>query len=192
MLSSTVSSGSSRRPSGTIASPAWRIFSGRRPASSRPSSVTDPPSGLQHAADREHEARLAGAVRPEQRRDLARVRSSSETLVHDRVPAARDAEVREAERAVAHAPAPRVLDPRTWLASRRPPRCRGRRGSRARRAAPRPSGRRRSACRSRARRSSRSTPDTRLMSWSTRIVSAPISLGDPADHLAEVLGLLVG
>ena len=34
--------------------------------------------------------------------------------------------------------------------------------------------------------------DTRLMSWSTRITSAPVSLGDPPDDGGEVLGLLVG
>src|SRR3984957_2623442 len=45
MLSSTDRSGSSRRPSGTIATPAARIFSGRLPASSRPSTVTDPGRG---------------------------------------------------------------------------------------------------------------------------------------------------
>ena len=32
---------------------------------------------------------------------------------------------------------------------------------------------------------------TRLMSWSTRITSAPNSLGDPLDHAGHVLGLLV-
>src|SRR5215831_7758769 len=42
MLSSTVRSGSSRRPSGTIAIPAARIRSGRRPAKSWPSSMTEP------------------------------------------------------------------------------------------------------------------------------------------------------
>ena len=46
MLSSTDRSGSSRRPSGTIATPAARIFSGRRPASSMPSRDTDPGRGL--------------------------------------------------------------------------------------------------------------------------------------------------
>jgi hypothetical protein len=46
MFSSTDRSGSSRRPSGTIATPAARIFSGRRPASSVPSSATEPGLGL--------------------------------------------------------------------------------------------------------------------------------------------------
>ena len=44
-FSSTVSSGNNRRPSGTTATPAWRIRSGRRPTSSRPSRTTEPPSG---------------------------------------------------------------------------------------------------------------------------------------------------
>src|SRR5580692_3509501 len=45
MLSSTDRSGSRRRPSGTIATPAARIFSGRLPASSTPSSETEPGRG---------------------------------------------------------------------------------------------------------------------------------------------------
>ena len=82
-LSSTVSSGSSRRPSGTTATPAWRMRSGRRPVRSRSSSVHRAAGGAQHSADREHEARLAGAVGPQQRRHLAR-RDVQRNTVHDR------------------------------------------------------------------------------------------------------------
>ena len=71
MLSSTVSSGSSRRPSGTIAIPARRIRSGRRPARSRPSRSTDPARGLSTPPTASTRLDLPGAVRPEQRGHLA-------------------------------------------------------------------------------------------------------------------------
>ena len=108
-------------------------------------------------------------------------------VVQHAAAAARDAELLEAQlgpvalRRVA-------LSPRS---SRRPP-CRGRRASRSRRAAPRPSARWRSACRSRAPRSSSQHAETRLMSWSTRITSAPNCSGILLDHAGQVLGLLVG
>ena len=50
----------------------------------------------EHAADGEHERRLAGAVRAEQRRDLAR-RDRQRDVVQDAAAAARDAEILEAE-----------------------------------------------------------------------------------------------
>ena len=59
--------GSSWRPSGTIATPAARICSGRRRVRSSSPSTTLPRAGAEHAADRQDERRLPGAVRPEQR-----------------------------------------------------------------------------------------------------------------------------
>ena len=70
---------------------------GRLPASRGSSSSTEPPRGLQHAADREHQARLAGAVGTEQRGDLAGG-ISSDTLAHDVAPAARDDEIARSDR----------------------------------------------------------------------------------------------
>ena len=71
-LSSTVSAGSSRRPSGTTATPAARIRSGRLPREVGVAEQDLAGSRAQHAGDGEHERRLAGAVRAEQRRHLAR------------------------------------------------------------------------------------------------------------------------
>ena len=85
----TVSSGSSRRPSGTIAMPAPRIRSGRRPAKSASSSSTLPADRLEDPADRQHQAGLAGAVGAEQRGHLAG-RDLERHLAHDVAPAARD------------------------------------------------------------------------------------------------------
>ena len=139
-----------------------------------------PPAGAQDAADREHQRRLAGAVRAEQRRDLAG-RDLSETSCRTVAPAAGDGQVLDPQRERARRPSSLI----------RCPRCRGRP---------------RSTC------SSRSTSavgpeaislpksstavisqhaDTRLMSWSTRITSAPMRSGIAPDDLAELLRLLV-
>ena len=157
-----MSPGSRRLPSGTIATPAPRTCSGRRRVRSSSPSSTRPLVDAQHAADRQHERRLAGAVRAEQRRDLAR-RDRERHVVQHAAAAARDAQLLEAELGPggrlgrAHG-TPR--SPRRPDVARRPrrPRCRGRPASRSRRAAPRPSARSRSACRSRARPSSCSRP----------------------------------
>ena len=156
-LSSTVSSPRRRRPSGTIATPALRIGLGPPPREVLVAEQHPAAARAQHAADGEHERRLAGAVRAEQRRD--------------RVRRARRARPRARPGGRARRRARRSRSEARSLT--RPPRCRGRPASRARRAGPRPSGRTRSACRSRAPRSSCSRLETRLMSWSTRIVSAP-------------------
>ena len=95
-LSSTVRSGSSRRPSGTTATPAFRICSGRSFVEAPPVDGDVSPARAQHAADGEHERRLAGAVRAEQRRHRAG-RDLERDAVQHLVPATRDLQLLDPE-----------------------------------------------------------------------------------------------
>ena len=136
-FSSTVSPGSSRLPSGTIATPAPRMNSGRLRVRSASPSRTRPLSP-QHAAHGEHERRLAGAVRAEQRRHLAR-RDRERDVVQHAASAACDAEILEPQLRAGGA-SRRSQDASEPSQSRRP-RCPGRRASRSRRGARRLSAR---------------------------------------------------
>ena len=95
-LSSTVSSGRSRRPSGTTATPAARTCSGRRPVRSRSPSRTLPPVVRSTPPTASTSVDLPAPFAPSRvvtwpGRDLQR------DLVHDRPPAAGDGELLEAE-----------------------------------------------------------------------------------------------
>ena len=163
-----MSSESTRRPSGTTATPACRMRSGRRPVRSRPSSVTLPPAGRNTSADGEHQARLAGTVGPEQSRHLAR-RDVQRNTVHDRPTAAVDGEAVEGQ--AGSDAATRRCAARVVL--------RAQVGAHdvARRAAPRRSARRRSACRSRAPRSCRSRRRPGSCRGRPASTSAPVCSG---------------
>ena len=99
-LSATVSSGRSRRPSGTTATPARRIFSGRRLVRSWSPSRTAPGGGPQHAGHGQHQRRLAGAVRTEQRRDLAGGDLERDVAQHRRGPPRGTRQPLDAQRSV--------------------------------------------------------------------------------------------
>ena len=156
-----MSSGSSRRPSGTTATPAPRTCSGRRRVRSRSPSMTRPPLDAQHASDREHERRLAGTVGAEQRRHLRRAGSRARRR-DDRPPASRDGEPVEAQ-----------AGPCAPCSLTAPPPCRGRRGSHARSRSTSAVGPEAISLPKSSTAVVSQQAETRLMSWSTRITSAP-------------------
>ena len=139
-----------------------RTCSGRRSVRSRSPSMTWPPLLRSSPATASTSVDFPAPLAPRSAVTCAGG-ISSETSIDDGTPAAVDTQ--PSRRRPSRTPLPCSLT--------RPPRCPGRRGSRARPAAPLPSARTRSACRSRGRPSSRRQSETRPMSWSTRMTSAP-------------------
>ena len=109
-LSLTVRFAKMPRPSGTCETPIAVITCGLMPVMSRPSYVTSPRLRLEQAGDRAQRRRLAGAVRADERDDLALVHVEVDA-VQRRDVAVRDFEVADAEER-GHTPAASAGSPR--------------------------------------------------------------------------------